>query len=383
MKITRVKPILCDGGWWPWVFAKVETDEGLVGYGECGDNRAMNLGVAGCIQDFETILLGQDPRPVEKLYADMYRLARQSPGGVAQKAIAGIEVALWDIKAKALNVPIYELFGGPHREKIRLYWSHCGTYRARNSEMLGTPPLRTMDDIANLGREVVSRGYTALKTNIVVPGEPASVIGTVDGNINNKIISAIERLMGTFREAVGDDVDICLDLNFNFKTEGFIRAAKAVEPFNLMWLEIDTYDPEALLQIKQSTSVPICSAESLYLGRGYKPFLELHAMDVAMVDVPWNGFTESRRIAALADMYETMIAPHNYYSHLSTFMSAQLCASVSNVKIMETDVDSAPWRDDIITEIPDIKDGYLNISKKPGLGAELNEKEIAKHPWPK
>jgi len=172
-------------------------------------------------------------------------------------------------------------------------------------------------------------------------------------------------------------------LNFNFKTEGFIRIARAVEPYNLLWLEIDTYDPEALLQIKQSTKVPICSGENLYLCRGYKPFLELHSMDVAMVDVPWNGFTESRRIAALADMYEIPIAPHNYYSHLSTLMSAHLCASVPNVKIMETDVDSAPWRDDIITELPDIKDGYLNLPKGPGLGAELNEKEIAKHPWPK
>ncbi len=383
MKITKVEPIICDAGWWPWVFAKVETDEGIVGYGECSDNRALPRGVAGCIQDFEHILLGQDPRAVEKLYCDMYRLARQSPGGVAQKAIAGIDVALWDIKAKALGVPLYELFGGPHRDKVRLYWSHCGTYRAGYSDLLGTPPLRTMEDIANLGREVVDRGFTALKTNIVVPGEPARVIGTTDGNIDNTIVSAVERLISTFREAVGDKVDIALDLNFNFKTEGFIRIARAVEPYNLMWVEIDTYDPEALLQIKQSTKVPICSGENLYLCRGYKPFLELHSMDVAMVDVPWNGFAESRRIAALADMYEIMIAPHNYYSHLSTLMSAHLCASVPNVKIMETDVDSAPWRDDIITELPDIKDGYLNLPKKPGLGAELNEKEIAKHPWPK
>ena len=382
MKITKVEPIICDGGWSPWTFAKVETDEGIVGYGECSDMRNLPRGVAGCIQDFERILLGQDPRAVEKLYSDMYRLARQSPGGIAQKAIAGIDVALWDIKAKALGVPLYELFGGPHRDKIRLYWSHCGTYRARHSDLLGTPPLRTMEDITNLGREVVSRGFTALKTNMVIPGDPARVIGTTNGNIDNTIVSDVERLISTFREAVGDKVDICLDLNFNFKTEGFIRIARAVEPYNLMWVEIDTYDPEALLQIKQSTKVPICSGENLYLLRGYNPFLKLHSMDVAMVDVPWNGFTESRRIAALADMYEIMIAPHNYYSHLSTLMSAHLCASVPNVKIMETDVDSAPWRDDIITELPDIKDGYLNLPKKPGLGADLNEKEIAKHPWP-
>jgi len=182
MKITKVEPILCDGGWWPWVFVKVETDEGITGYGECSDNRACPLGVAGCIKDIEPILLGQDPRPVEKLYWDMYRPHRQNIGGVAQKAIAGIDTALWDIKAKALGVPLYELFGGPFRDKVRLYWSHCGTYRAWFPDVLSPPPLRTMEDIANLGREVVSRVFTALKTNMVVPGEPARVIWATEGN---------------------------------------------------------------------------------------------------------------------------------------------------------------------------------------------------------
>ena len=386
VKITKVEPILCDGGWWAWVFVKVQTDEGITGYGECSDNWACPRGVAGCVQDIEHVLLGQDPRPVEKLYWDMYRLIRQSLGGVAQKAVAGIETALWDIKAKALGVPLYELFGGPIRDKVRLYWSHCGSYRAWYPGLLGTPPLRTMEDIANLGREVVDRGFTALKTNMVVPGDPAYVIWASEGNCLNAdsdIVEAVERLISTFREAVGDKVDICLDLTLNFKTEGFIRIAKAVEPYNLMWLEVDTYDPEALLQIKQSTRIPICSAENLYTSRGYKPFFALHSMDVAMVDVPWNGFIEARRIADLADIYEIMIAPHNYYSHLSTLMSAHLCASVPNVKIMEIDVDGVPWKDDIITEPPNIKDGYLIVPDRPGLGADLNEKEIAKHPWPK
>jgi len=129
--------------------------------------------------------------------------------------------------------------------------------------------------------------------------------------------------------------------------------------------------------------LPICSAENMYTMKGYQPYLEKHAMDFCMIDLPWNGFSESRRIAALADMYEIMVAPHNYYSHLSTFISAHFCALVPNLKIMETDVDSVPWRDDITTELPDIRDGYLYLPKKPGIGVELNEKEIAKHPWPK
>lgn len=383
MKITEVKPIFCDGDWRALTFVKVETDEGLVGYGECTENRSP-FGLGGCVRDLEPLLIGKDPRAVEKLYHEMCQHSQMSPGGIAQKAIAGVEIALWDIKAKALKVPLYELFGGPIRDKIRVYWSHCGTYRAQSPEMYPDKPvLKTYDDIARLGEEVVARGYTALKTNIVIPGERPRVLWVLDQNIDASILRAIDRLMSTFRRAVGDDIDICLDLNFNFKTEGFIQVAKVVEPYNLMWLEMDIYDPEALLQVKEATRVPICSAETLYTMKGYLPYLEKHAMDFCMIDLPWNGYIESRRVASLANMYEIMVAPHNYYSHLSTFMSAHLCATVPNVKILETDVDSVPWRDDITTELPDIRDGYLYLPKKPGIGVELNEKEIAKHPWPK
>ena len=384
MKVTRVTPILCDGGWRPFVFAKVETDEGITGYGECTEQRS-GRAIAGCIQDLEPVISGKDPRSVEKLYFEMFRTLQNGPWGIAQRAIAGIEVALWDIKAKALNIPLYELFGGPIRDKIRIYWSHCGSYRARPNvaALMGTPPIKTLDDIARLGEEVVRRGYTAFKTNMVVPGEPSRTIATYDQNVDHFTLNAIDKLLATFRKSVGPDIDMMLDLNFNFKTEGFIEVAKVVEPYKLMWLELDIYDPDALLQIKQASRTPICSAECLTGTKSFRPFLEKHAMDVCMVDLPWNGYIESRRIAAMADTYETMVAPHNYYSHLSTFMNAHLCSVIPNLKILETDFDSVPWRDDIITELPDIKDGYLGLPKKPGLGAELNEKEIAKHPWPK
>ena len=281
-------------------------------------------------------------------------------------------------------MPLYKLFGGPLRDRIRIYWTHCGYYRARYQEYYPENlRIKTLDDIHNLGEEVVSRGYSALKTNIVIPGERPRMIRAYDQNVDHSTLKAIDKLLGTFRKAVGDEVDICLDLNFHFKTEGFIQIARVVEPYDLMWLELDIYDPDALLQIKEATNVPICSAECLYAMKGYNPYLERHAMDVCMIDLPWNGYIESRRVAALADMYEVMVAPHNYYSHLSTFMNAHLCAVTPNLKILETDVDSVPWRDDLTTDIPEVKDGYLLLPKKPGIGTELNEKEIAKHPWPK
>ena len=161
-------------GWRPWTFVKVETDEGVTGYGECSDGRSPH-GVVGTIDDLKPTLIGQDPRPYEMRFWDRYRGTRQSPGGIAAKAIAGIECALINIKVKALGISAVELFGGPTRDRVRLYWSHCGTTRARVPEVIGVPPIRSMEDIADLGREVVDRGFTALKTNIVMPGDPASV----------------------------------------------------------------------------------------------------------------------------------------------------------------------------------------------------------------
>src|SRR6266545_5818122 len=234
MKIARVEALHADGGWRPWTFVRIETDTGLVGWGECSDNRSP-YGIAGSVRDLAPLLVGQDPRPVERLYWDMLRASRQNYGGVSFKAMAGIELALWDIKAKALGVPVYELFGGPMRDRMRLYWSHCGTTRARMGSMLGTPPLRTYEDITALGREVVARGFTALKTNMVIPGEPATVyfpgfasgINTTDGAPTVEILDAIDRLIGTFRDAVGPKVGLCLDLNYNFRTEGVLRIASS------------------------------------------------------------------------------------------------------------------------------------------------------------
>ncbi|MEE8442771.1 MAG: mandelate racemase/muconate lactonizing enzyme family protein, partial [Dehalococcoidia bacterium] len=294
MKIANIETFVVDAGWRPWTFVKVQTDDGLTGYGECSGRGP--FGVVGVVQDLKPLLIGMDPNAYEMRFWDMIRGTRQSPGGIAAKAIAGIELALIDIKAKALGISVVELFGGPTRESVRLYWSHCGTSRARVPELLGTPPIRTMDDITNLGHEVVRRGFTALKTNIVIPGEPAAVYfdgfgagpGTTDQVITTSLLRHIETLIGTFRDAVGPDVDINLDLNFNFKPEACMRIAKVLEQFNLLWLEIDMYNPEAILQIKESTTTRICTGENLYYMREFLPYFTLHAADVFMIDVPWN-----------------------------------------------------------------------------------------------
>jgi L-alanine-DL-glutamate epimerase-like enolase superfamily enzyme len=246
-----------------------------------------------------------------------------------------------------------------------------------------------MDDISELGHEVVSRGFTALKTNIVMPGVPAEVFfpgfgggpGTTDQVITKQLLQHIETLIGTFRNAVGSDVDINLDLNFNFKPEACMRVAKMLEQFDLLWLEIDMYDPDAILQIKQSTSTKICTGENLYYMRDYMPYFERHAADVFMVDVPWNGFSQSKKVGDLAEVFQLNIAPHNYYSHLASFISASLCAVLPNVRIMEIDIDDVPWKNDLVTHPPEIVAGNMSIPTGPGWGTDLNEEEAKKHLW--
>ncbi len=390
MKITNIETFIVDAGWRPWIFVRVDTDEGISGWGECSDGRSP-YGVTGTVRDLTPLLIGKDPRAYEMRFWDMLRGTRQSPGGIAAKAIAGVELALIDIKARALGISVVELFGGPTRERVRVYWSHCGTSRARNSDLLNTPPLRTMDDIAALGREVVARGYTALKTNIVIPGDPAGVYfggfggepGTTDGVVSRQMLRHIETLIGTFRDAVGPDVDINLDLNFNFKPESCMRIAQVLEQFDLLWLEIDMYEPDAIRQIKDATSTKICTGENLFYMREFIPYFQARSADVFMIDVPWNGFAQSKKVGDLAEAYQLNVAPHNYYSHLSTCISASLCAVLPNVRIMEIDVDDVPWREDMVANVPHIENGYLTIPSGPGWGIEMVEEVLKAHPWDK
>ena len=390
MKITGIDTFVVDAGWRPWQYIAVRTDEGITGYGECSDGRNP-YGVVETAKEFEAILIGKDPRPVEARYWDMYRMGRQSPGGIVGKAIAGIDMALWDIKGKALGVPVYELAGGPMRERQRVYWSHCGSSRMGNAELIGVPPLNTWADVTALGKEVVERGFTALKTNPLIPHEEPSTWhrlggfgggpGTTDGNVSNEFLDGIRTQIGTLRDAVGPYVDIALDLNFNFRVEAAKRIVKALEEFRMMWVEIDIYEPDGLREIRDSTTVPICSGENLITSREYRRYFEARSMDVCMVDLPWNGFTQSKKVADMAETFDVNVAPHNYYSHLSTLHSMALCASVPNVRISEIDIDDVPWKDDLLTEKLVIENGEVVIPNRPGWGGDLNEEVAKAHPW--
>jgi L-alanine-DL-glutamate epimerase-like enolase superfamily enzyme len=310
---------------------------------------------------------------------------------MVQQAIAAIENALLDVKARALQVPVYELFGGPLRSRQRVYWSHCGTYRVPpRARALQVPELHSLDDVVALGREVVSRGFSALKTNIILFDGIGVVHGHTPGfargesfpelNPERYALDAVRAQLAAFREGAGADVDILVDLNFNYKTEGFLKVARAMEPFDLLWVEIDMRNAPALAYIRSRTTIPVATGESLFGRREYRPFFEQGSMDSVIIDVPWNGLAESIKIAAMADAYEVNVAPHNFYSPLATLMSMHLCAVVPNVRIMEMDVDQAPWVNDLVSTPPTIKDGFVYLPEGIGWGAEVNEAMLQAHP---
>jgi len=392
MKIVKIEDLHADAGWRTFSFLKLTTDEGLVGWSEFNEAQ-WNPGLTAVIRRLAEHALGHDPRAVGRLGATLTAMTRMAPGGTNQQAIAAIENACLDVKAKALGVPVYALFGGPYRERLQLYWSHCGTFRARNHEffesVIGTPPLRTLEDVSELGREAARRGYTAVKTNpLIFDGERPRMRNPGFGpvgldlahNYDARIVDAITDQLAALREGLGAQAGLMMDLNFAFKPEGLARIAQAVERFRMTWLEMDVHEPQALAQVRRSSATPIASLEAIYGRRHYKPYFDHCAVDVAIIDVPWNGLLESMRIASLAETYEVNIAPHNFYGHLATLMSAHLCAAIPNFRIMEIEADDVPWKDDLVSVPPEIKNGELLIPTGPGWGAEVNEEAVRAHP---
>ena len=240
MKIVKIEDLHCDAGWRVNSFLKITTDDGLVGWSEYMEGYGAQ-GLTGVIRQLGERIIGQDPRPVERLSALLYAATRQAAGGLNAQAIGAIENALVDIKAKALGVPVYELLGGPMRDRLSLYWSHCGTYRCRYAEHIkewaGVEPVRRLDDIVRLGAEVKAKGFKGLKTNLIrFDGGGARMYGPGTGNppgfpelnVDSGIVAAAVDQLSAFREGAGKEVGLHLDTNFNYKIDGYVRDRKSV-----------------------------------------------------------------------------------------------------------------------------------------------------------
>jgi galactonate dehydratase len=388
MKVTGIETLSCDAGWRNYEFVKLTTDEGIVGWSEFAEGFG-SPGVGAIIQDLAPRVIGRRVTDHEFIYAELYCATRPGAGGVIAQAIGAIENALLDAKAKALGVPCYELLGGKVRDRIRVYWSHCATWRI-NHPTWYKPPITDLDGVRAMGREVREKRFSAMKTNIFIydadgrnpkgwrPGFGAPFQPEL--NVDRIVLRNLRMHLEALREGAGPDVDLLLDLNFNAKTEGYLKVLREIADLDMFWIEIDTFSPEALGYIRRQSPHPISSCETLLGLREFMPYFREQAMDVAIIDTPWNGVWQSMKIAALAEAHEVNVAPHNFYGHLCTMMNAHFCAAVPNVRIMETDIDRLAWDDEIVTHPPVFEDGHLVLPDRPGWGTEPNEEAIRAHP---
>ena len=231
----------------------------------------------------------------------------------------------------------------------------------------------TLDPVSQRPRGTV---WTSRWTMPGTAGRP----GWPDLNVPSSLIGQLRDQLIAMQEGAGPDVGVRLDLNFNFKPEGYRQVTTELDDLDLTWIEIDLYDPKALAAIRERIATPIASCESLYGLREFRPFFEHAAVDVAIIDIPWNGAWLGLKIAGMAEAYEVNCAPHNFYGHLSSLMSAHFCTATPNFRVMEIDIDDVPWKDDILTWSPSFKNGCLQAPSGPGWGAQLNEEIIAQHP---
>jgi galactonate dehydratase len=379
MKVTKIETLSCDGGWRTQNFVKMYTDEGIIGYSECNCLQSAPMLVAA-IKHLGHYVIGQNPMNTEAMLYKLYSVTHRQIGGLAQQAISALDAALLDIKGKALGVPVHQLFGGPVWDKIRVYYTHVGRAEPENPDV---PPVRTLEDIPAAAAEVKRLGFTGVKMgmgSVALADDNGWWRETQAGDISNQLLDRIVTWFGTWRDALGPDTGLALDVAFSFKMGGILKLAQALEPFKMMWLEAETLDAESLRTARLLSRTPICSGESLRRTHEYKPLLESHALEIIMPDTVWNGITEGKKVAEYANTYDIMFAPHNSHGVLGTLQAVNLVATVPNFLILEYEADDVPWRNEIVSEALAVKDGFLEIPTKPGLGVDLNEEAIAAHP---
>jgi L-alanine-DL-glutamate epimerase-like enolase superfamily enzyme len=392
MKIISVTDHHADAGWRVVSFLKIVTDEGLIGWSEFAEARS-TPGLTHVIRQLSTHVIGLDPCNSTHMHELLRTITRLTPGGLSAQACAAIENACLDIRGKALSLPVHALFGGAMRLDLPMYWSHCGTARVRHGQYLPpefAQPLRNLDDVVALGQQVRAMGYSALKTNVILfeeggprvhsPGLLQTHAHWPDRLVDDAMLEAVVNHISALRQGAGQDAAIMIDLNFNFRPASTRALCRKLEPLGMSWVELDLHDPSELAAIRQSTSVPIASLETVYGMAGLRTYLDAKSVDFAIIDVQWNGMLNAMKMSAFADSYEVNVAAHNYHGHLSTLMGAHLCALLPNFKAMEFVVDEVPWMQDLFTHSLDISNGVMHVPSRPGWGMDVNEEALRAHP---
>lgn len=373
MKITDVKTYITEGRGNPWIFVHVETDAGIVGLGDA-TNYPGGLSVARAIHDVKEIVIGADPHNIEALWQAMYRqLYYVGVAGVAISAISGIELALWDILGQELGVPIYRLLGGVCHPRLPLY-THPNVRE------------RTPSAYVDGCLEALAAGFQAVKFDPFLrdykrgPFQNAHLNRSLEREEEDEAIAIVRAV----RQAVGPAVRIALDAHGQFDMPTAIRLARRLEEFDLFFYEepIPPENIDALVELKRSINIPLCVGERQFTRQGFRTLLEKQAAHIIMPDVVrTGGIAETRKIAAMAETYYVPVAPHNPNSPLSTFASSHVCASIPNFLILEIVHHSAPHAGELLSDLPNVVAGNLELPTAPGIGAKLNLKAAARYAY--
>jgi galactonate dehydratase len=335
---------------------RIDTDEGLCGYGEANPD-AGSAAVVGLISELKSELIGEDPRNVERCWERLRRrhVFAGPQGGIFLIALSGIEIALWDLAAKAAGQPLYRMLGGKFRDRIRVY-ADCGD---------GDDPNGSPEGCAARARRVVAEGFTAIKFDIDDLSHPAKY-DAANHTVNAAEVRSMVERVAAVRDAVGPGVDLCIDLHARYDVPSACRI-------------------DALRQVRQRSRTPICVGENLYLRWGFRELLQQQAADVVMPDVPkCGGLAESKKIANLAEMYYLPFAPHLVSTPLGTMATCHVCASVPNFLVLEWHAleERAVW--DSYVRAPDgsgsiVRDGQIALPDAAGIGLELSLDEVRRH----
>lgn len=388
MQVKGFTLFFADAGFCNACFLRIDAGD-VVGWSEFGEHFG-TAGLSRVVSELCALVVGMDPLQVERVAAFLRGRTFQAAGGMNQQAIAAIVNALLDIKGKVLGVPVHALFGGTLRTHVPVYGSRCGMNRVLYSDLLGKPPVRTFDDVARLGEEARARGFKAVKTDLMtmVDGQLAMVRqglsrtpGYPELNLELGTLRTMVGMVTALRDGVGPDVQILLDVNCHLRTEGVLRLVRALDTFELFWFEFDILDPAAIAQVRRAARFPIASLETVYGRHGLRPYLEAGAVDVAIIDIMWNGYLEAIRMADFAAAFDVNVAPHAYSGGgLGDVMSAHFAAAVPNLRTMEIDIDEVPWKWDFLSGRLAVADGGLAIPQGPGWGLEVVEGALAAYP---
>jgi galactonate dehydratase len=363
MRITAIDTYIVGNPWKNWLFAKVSTDEGIHGVGE-GTLNYFAKTVETAIHELTPLILGMDPFQVEIISQQLIRDVYSDGAQIHMCAVAAIEIALWDIIGKATNQPIYDLWGGRCHEKLRAYAN--GWYRGP----------RTPESFAEKAKKVAGRGYTALKFD---PFGPCwRTLSRYDFDLSADIIRAV-------RDAVGPTVDLLIEGHCRFNVATAIEFSEAIHQFRPTWFEepVPHTNINAMVEVARRSPVPVATGESL---SNKQQFAELLKHDVVNILQPeplnLGGLLPARIIAGMVDAHYGVIAPHSAQGPVCSAACVQLNASIPNFFIHEIFDDfNEPWEKQIVTHPVEVVNGYIEVSKRPGLGIDLNIEEIQKHPY--